>query len=443
MVRPRHPTPLYPGLDRRAYGGLRHGAQDKLIDRFLRWTFRRPPRAKPGRALHEGEWLPMQPDYNQGEQPLGEGGMGIVHLWCYIDNNNRIRDRVIVKQVHPGVFSWERKDMWRDGEVGGEPREHMLSNKVYENLEASTAGHGKFMTECLGYGSIRDPNLNIDWTTGLMAPSAIAGYKLYFEYCPFGDLRNAIIRQSNAGEFFHEGFIWMVFEALAECAVAMTKDPIVHMDITTSNVLLSNNDPQRFKIWPTPKLSDFGSARIINSSTARRRGPVEAMHPYFTPPELGVMRGDWEVDGLKVSHRTNVWQIGLVITCMMRLEFYLPETDWRTGPSSIHPNDELHFHDPNQRELHPHSFQHANCNYSPNLLALVRQCMRYDPARRPSPRALLQRIQARIPGSCGGMDTYTGDRNGSIPWNKTEKLRGLKKDNEWPLGDDAEVVDVF
>lgn len=115
--------------------------------------------------------------------------------------------------------------------------------------------------------------MNIDWTTGLMVPSAIAGYKLYFEYCPFGDLRNAIIRQSNAGEFFHEGFIWMVFEALAECAVAMTKDPIVHMDITTSNgksvllsarthqvlihrtVLLSNNDPQRFKIWPTPKVS--------------------------------------------------------------------------------------------------------------------------------------------------------------------------------------------
>ena len=273
MLRPRHPTPLNPGLDRRAYGGLRHGAQDTLIDRFLRWTFRRPPRAKPGRALHEGEWLPIQPDYNQGEQPLGEGGMGIVHLWCYIDNNNRIRDRVIVKQVHPGVFSWGRKDMWRDGEVGGEPREHMLSNKVYENLEASTAGHGKFMTECLGYGSIRDPDLNIDWTTGLMVPSAIAGYKLYFEYCPFGDLRNAIIRQSNAGEFFHEGFIWMVFEALAECAVAMTKDPIVHMDITTSNgksvllsaqthqvlihrtVLLSNNDPQRFKIWPTPKVS--------------------------------------------------------------------------------------------------------------------------------------------------------------------------------------------
>jgi len=69
--------------------------------------------------------------------------------------------------------------------------------------------------------------------------------------------------------------------------------------------------------------------------------------------------------------------------------------------------------------------------------------MRYDPALRPTPRELLQRIQARIPGSCGGMDTYTGDRNGRIPWNKTERLRGLKKDNEWPLGDDAEVVNVF
>ncbi|KAH0292842.1 hypothetical protein KCU62_g1660, partial [Aureobasidium sp. EXF-3399] len=306
----------------------------------------------------------------------------------------------------------------------------------------------------------------------------IPSYKLYFEYCPHGDLHDVIKAQVDEREVpvprvrspgghmrvqkvrradgrlvprtnrtsnvpFHEGFVWRMFEALAKCAVAMERANVLHGDLCPTNILLGEHDPDRFAIWPTPKLSDFGSSRVIDAMVASRFTPPETMQMNFVPPELGVMRGDWEVDGLKVSHRTNVWQIGLVITCMMRLEFYLPETDWRTGPSSIHPNDELHFHDPNQRELHPHSFQHANCNYSPNLLALVRQCMRYDPARRPSPRALLQRIQARIPGSCGGMDTYTGDRNGSIPWNKTEKLRGLKKDNEWPLGDDAEVVDVF
>jgi hypothetical protein len=235
MVRPRHPAALVPDLDRRAFGGLSDGAKDTLIDRFLRWTFRRPHRRGPARALQLGEWLPIQPDYMQGEQPLGEGGMGVVHLWCCIDGNRRIRDRVIVKQVHPGVYSWERNGMWRDGVVGDEPRESMLGNEVYANLEASAAGHGKFVTECLGYGGMRDPGLDEDPATRAMVPTAIAAYKLYFEYCPFGDLRSAIIRQQNAGQLFHEGFIWMMFEALAECSLAMSQSRIVHADVTTSN----------------------------------------------------------------------------------------------------------------------------------------------------------------------------------------------------------------
>lgn len=233
MVRPRHPLPLYPARDRRGFGGLRPGAQDRLIDQFLRWAFRRPQNHGQARALQVGQWLPMQPNYAQGEQPLGEGGMGIVHLWCCIDGNNRILDRVIVKQVHPGVTTWERKDMWRDGQIGGEPRKSMLGNQVHANLEASAVGHGKFVTECLGYGEMRDPRVNPHPATGAMVPTAIAAYKLYFEYCPFGDLRNAIINQK--GQLFHEGFIWMMFEALAECVVAMNQDKIVHADITTSN----------------------------------------------------------------------------------------------------------------------------------------------------------------------------------------------------------------
>ena len=33
---------------------------------------------------------------------------------------------------------------------------------------------------------------------------------------------------------------------------------------------------------------------------------------------------EYEVDGMRISHQTNIWQIGMLITCMMRLEYYLP-----------------------------------------------------------------------------------------------------------------------
>jgi hypothetical protein len=114
-------------------------------------------------------------------------------------------------------------------------RESMLGNEVYQNLETTAVGHGKFVTQCLGYGGMQDPQLEEIPATGFILPRNITGYKLYFEYCPFGDLRNAILRQTGAGELFHEGFIWMMFEALAECAVAMSQSKIVHADITTSN----------------------------------------------------------------------------------------------------------------------------------------------------------------------------------------------------------------
>lgn len=235
MPRARHLAPLIPNYDKRAYGSLRDGAKDTLVNRFLRWTFSRPDHTGTARQLRTGQWLPMQPDFWRGEHPLGEGGMGIVHLWCCIDNNNRIRDRVIVRQVHPGVMTWERKDVWRNGEIGGEPRESMLGNEVYANLESSAPGDGKFVAQCLGYGGMQSPNPEEVEATGNTVYRAVAAYKLYFEYCPFGDLQDAIIRQKEARELFHEGFIWMTFEALAQCAVAMDQSSIVHSDIITSN----------------------------------------------------------------------------------------------------------------------------------------------------------------------------------------------------------------
>jgi hypothetical protein len=69
--------------------------------------------------------------------------------------------------------------------------------------------------------------------------------------------------------------------------------------------------------------------------------------------------------------------------------------------------------------------------------------IRSDPNLRPSPRNLLRTIQRRIPGSCGGMNTYTGDARGRMPWNKKERLRDVRRDNDWPLDGDAETVLVF
>ncbi|KAH0352083.1 kinase-like protein, partial [Aureobasidium melanogenum] len=394
MPRARNPQPLLPNFDRSSFGSLRDGAKDKLVDLFLRWTFGRPDHTGNARQLRDGQWLPMQPHFWRGEHPLGEGG--------------------------------------------GEPRESMLGNEVYDNLEASAPGDGKFVTQCLGYGGMQDPLPEVSAMTSNTMYRAIAAYKLYIEYCPFGDLRDAIIRQREAREPFHEGFIWMVFEALAECAVAMDQSNIVHSDITTSNILLSNSDPERFKIWPVPKLSDFGSSRIIDGAARRRlTGHDEAMHPYFTPPELTRDDADfgWAVPGLYVTNKTNVWSIGLIICCLMRLQPQLPETV-RIDDEPPRPIDrQLRFDILHQREIK--KLQHSSANYSVELRKLVRSCVKYDPARRPSPKQLLKAVRRLMDGRVGGFDTY-GRGFGRIPWNKKERLRGKLKDI-WAVGTETDI----
>jgi hypothetical protein len=74
-----------------------------------------------------------------------------------------------------------------------------------------------------------------------------------------------------------------------------------------------------------------------------RFAPNESLQASFAPPviqktessnihvhqltavqELSLIGpGEYEVD-MQITRKTNIWQIGMLITCMMRLEIYLP-----------------------------------------------------------------------------------------------------------------------
>jgi hypothetical protein len=90
-------------------------------------------------------------------------------------------------------------------------------------------------------------------------------------------------------------------------------------------------------------LSDFGSSRMIDVLVQNRFAPLEPMQLTFVPPVISrdlefqtvhkltavqeLAQTDpetYEVDGMRVSRKTNIWQIGMLIACMMRLNFYPP-----------------------------------------------------------------------------------------------------------------------
>lgn len=97
-------------------------------------------------------------------------------------------------------------------------------------------------------------------------------------------------------------------------------------------------------------------------------------------------------------------------------------------------NRQLLFHIRAQREVT--KFQHSSAGYSDELLALVEDCLRYRPRRRPGAKRLLRRVKRRMRNHLGGFDTY--GVNGRIPWNKPERLKGNLKDF-WSFGQEVEV----
>ncbi|THZ85733.1 hypothetical protein D6C88_05533 [Aureobasidium pullulans] len=114
-----------------------------------------------------------------------------------------------------------------------------------EWLEANNAGDGKHVAECLGWSDILGNPAAVPILGNPPAATILPQFKLYYEYM-LGDLWYTI-REQEAGtklvkrpslvnrtrvelpaKPFPEGFLWMLFEALAKVAVAMDDEQILH-----------------------------------------------------------------------------------------------------------------------------------------------------------------------------------------------------------------------
>ncbi|KAI4747482.1 hypothetical protein E4T50_02211 [Aureobasidium sp. EXF-12298] len=348
-------------------------------------------------------WVPApHPPTKKG---FAEGSEGLVNLWCLLDGDQRITDRIIVKQVHPGATRYNDPLNWKDGAVGGEPRECAMANAVWSALPVA---HRKHVLECLGWGDCKgEPR----WK-----------YRLYFEYSAHGDLSTIIRGQKGdsvrAGRkrkaddddiLLPEPFIWYLLESLAIAVLAM--------DNAGDQQGIVHGTPDTGALYPIPKVADFGSSRNIGDPGVKVRGDVvrrDACCMLFAPPELAKVNDGvaWEVKGgpnTLLSNKTNVWQVGMLIACCMRLSTYLPETNWRDMDRSQWETTEveqLRFRGPKgRRELKRKRLSHENSDYSIPLIGITQKCLKFDPAERPTPQALLDLVRKymRVPVA-GGAD---------------------------------------
>ncbi|KAG9526154.1 hypothetical protein KCV07_g754, partial [Aureobasidium melanogenum] len=389
---PHHAAPIQPDdtRDPDTFGDVLDGVRNWLVQRFTQtWAFVTPPDTsmiipRP-RTYAQGTWLPAPQSHDT--IPFAAGNSGIVHVWVCVDRNNKILDRVVVKQTIPGIASYHDPNNWA----------RFQYKLYYEYLLGNLPG-------CI----------EAQWRTSKLVRRP-------------GRQRRTRVTQEQ--EPFPEGFLWALFEALAKVAVAMDDQGIVHGDMQSANSVI---------VLPYQPIGDFGSARALSHPGGQLdrnfMGPYAAA---FAAPEMDFDRGmnrytvqffdHWDPNlppsvpgrtpggyvhrSAVLSSRTNIWQTGMLMLCAIRLEPELLETQWRFQPPNypVSPHQAMGFrHGMASQPMKMRLDDAKSRRYSRQLLTLVKKCLVFDPEARISPQQLLQEVQNKMVGRDGGMMTARG-----------------------------------
>jgi serine/threonine protein kinase len=225
-------------------------------------------------GLPEGNW--------QGNVHLGFGGQGTVHCWVQVDANQKVIDRIVIKD------SWSTDDT-------EEP-------EIYKGIYNELVRKGMSMSDAIFGGSSRIPFYKEAYVQGLLTPESrltqsntvrmrgyrrgneddpkgVAGsihWRIYMDHCYAGDLWDFIEDYKEMGKPIPEPFIWWTMECLASALVQMETcararphareqqdETIVLLDMKPPNVLIdAAGQSDRYPMYPQVKVSDFGSAHI-------------------------------------------------------------------------------------------------------------------------------------------------------------------------------------
>ncbi|EXJ89249.1 serine/threonine protein kinase [Capronia epimyces CBS 606.96] len=319
---------------------------------------------------------------------LGRGSFGMVGQWTKFDRHGRAVDTMAIKQTDID-----------DREVD---RQKHLAIPWEVLIMRGLADQG-----CRNVGGLRKYKLFI---------ADPPKWRYYLEYHRHGTLAGLVERYRDHNhehprhkDYIPEAFIWQALYGFAQTAYHMStvrfdksvappgKDHFVlHLDLKHENVLMCEASTDEDLInYPTLKVGDWGMAEytsrddVHNSHRWKYQGTI-----VWCPPEQlrqGQYGRHWKHPVLggpdhpfTMAHV--IWQIGANIYGLMELELdnldlYERVKRYETSESSLRHNGYSVLSHWN------------NSRYSSKLMDLVEDCVRLDPARRPSPRELVARAQ--------------------------------------------------
>jgi hypothetical protein len=147
--------------------------------------------------------------------------------------------------------------------------------------------------------SLDHPNLVKYYASSIDLEKGIAN--IFMEFVPNGSL-GSVVRQmpEPMDEALASKYLRQVLLGLSY----MHEKGVMHRDIKCDNVLLASDG--------SAKITDFGAARIVESSDTIRGAQTMIGTPYFMAPEMLLGGGDDEDGMLLYGKRADIWSLGIM-----------------------------------------------------------------------------------------------------------------------------------
>jgi hypothetical protein len=333
----------------------------------------------------DGDWV--------GPWQLGKGSHGVANIWVKQDANQVIVDVGLCPGLpFPHTDSSQRVVVKDTNNANG-------NDKAFDPGTSTWQSAGDMPLEVAVMLKLRDlaspnPIVSIrNWTNKITAHYANYSqlrYRIYTEYCSSGDLFHLshMHHPRIQGSYLDEYFLWSLLDGLATAGQVLERgapgedklglsqiwDVVVHGDMKSDNIFLTENPGPLFPGYPMPKLGDFGLAVVFPKRNFNPDGWV-SFHGSHAAPE------QCKSDHLNPTGNTpyvpnskaNVWGVGFAMRELLGLtgNVQLWEDYGEGNPTSPPDFDQW-------------VYAQYNTNSGRELLAIIRRCLQVNPANRPT-----------------------------------------------------------
>ena len=193
-------------------------------------------------------------------EKLGEGGMGVV----YLAEDTKLKRQVAIK---------------------------FLPHHISANEEERK----RFEIEAQAAASLNHPNIATIYAIEEVNEQMF----IVMEYIEGKELKDVIERKHAGAEYIQPlqmGVIISYAVQIAEGLDAAHKKGIIHRDIKSSNIMITNDD----KV----KIMDFGLAKIKGRTQLTKVGSTIGTIDYMSPEQAR---------GGEIDHRTDIWSFGVIL----------------------------------------------------------------------------------------------------------------------------------